>query len=62
MGIGTIMHARKLLLVANGAGKAQIVKQALEGPVTPQVPASILQFHPDVTVVLDPEAGALLSR
>ena len=62
MGIGTIMHARKLLLVANGAGKAQIVKQALEGPVTPQVPASILQFHPDVTVVLDPEAGALLGR
>lgn len=62
MGIGTIMRARKLLLVANGAGKARIVKQALEGPVTPQVPASILQFHPDVTVVLDPEAGALLSR
>ena len=62
MGIGTIMRARKLLLVANGAGKARIVKQALEGPVTPQVPASILQFHPDVTVVLDPEAGALLGR
>ncbi len=62
MGIGTIMRARRLLLVANGASKAHIVKQALEGPVTPRVPASILQFHPDATVVVDPEAGALLGR
>ena len=62
MGIGTIMRARRVLLVANGAGKAQILKDALEGPVTPQVPASILQFHPDVTVVADAEAGALLTR
>lgn len=60
MGIGTIMKARKVLLVANGAGKAQILKEALYGPVTPQVPASILQFHPDVTVICDAEAGALL--
>lgn len=60
MGIGTIMRARKLLLVANGPAKAAIVKEALYGPVTPQVPASILQFHPDVTVIVDPEAGALL--
>ncbi|MBQ3302546.1 MAG: glucosamine-6-phosphate deaminase [Eggerthellaceae bacterium] len=59
MGIGTIMAARKILLVANGEGKAQIVHDALFGPVTPQVPASILQFHPDVTVVLDVEAAAL---
>ena len=58
MGIGTIMAARKILLVANGEGKAQIVHDALFGPVTPQVPASILQFHPDVTVVLDAAAAA----
>ena len=60
MGIGTIMRARKLLLVANGPAKAAIVKEALFGPVTPQVPASILQFHPNVTVILDPEAAAQL--
>ena len=60
MGIGTVMAARKILLVANGAGKAQIVRDSLFGPVTPQVPASILQFHPDVTVVLDKEAAACL--
>ena len=61
MGIGTIMRARKILLVANGEGKARIVKEAIEGPVTPKVPASILQFHPDVTVIVDPQAGALLA-
>ena len=60
MGIGTIMRARKLLLVANGTAKAQIVRDALTGPVTPRVPASILQFHPDVTVVLDKDAASLL--
>lgn len=57
MGIGTIMRARQILLVANGAGKAEIVKRAFFGPVTPEVPASILQFHPNVTVIVDKEAG-----
>lgn len=56
MGIGTIMAARKILLIVNGAGKAEILKKALFGPVTPQVPASILQFHPDVVIVADTEA------
>ena len=51
MGIGTIMRARKLLLVANGADKAEIVAASLRGPVTPEVPASILQLHPDLTVI-----------
>lgn len=51
MGMGTIMAAKKVLLVANGAGKAEIVRQAVSGPVTPRLPASILQFHPDVTVL-----------
>ncbi|MGN0073100.1 MAG: glucosamine-6-phosphate deaminase [Coriobacteriales bacterium] len=59
MGIGTIMRAAKILVVANGQSKAQIVRDAFFGPVTPQVPASILQFHPDVTVIVDQEAASL---
>lgn len=51
MGIKSIMQARKLLLIANGPDKKEIVEKALYGPVTPSVPASILQFHPDLTVV-----------
>lgn len=53
MGIGTIMRARKILLMVSGADKAEILRTALCGPVTPRVPASILQFHPDVTVIAD---------
>ncbi|MGN0975505.1 MAG: glucosamine-6-phosphate deaminase [Gemmiger sp.] len=60
MGIKTIMQARKVLLVANGASKAEIIKRAFFGPVTPEVPASILQMHPDCTVVIDAEAAALI--
>lgn len=56
MGIGNIMHARKVLVVVSGRDKAGIVKEAFFGPVTPGVPASILQFHPDVTVVADEDA------
>ncbi|WP_165171216.1 glucosamine-6-phosphate deaminase [Adlercreutzia sp. ZJ242] len=59
MGIGTIMKAREILVVANGEGKADIVRRAFFGPVTPEVPASILQFHPNVTVIVDEEAGRL---
>lgn len=59
MGIGTIMAARSVLVVVEGSHKAEIVKKAFFGPVTPQVPASILQFHPDVTVIVDPAAGEL---
>ena len=58
MGIGTIMRARQILLIVNGSGKADIVARAFWGPVTPQVPASILQMHPDVTLVADEEALA----
>lgn len=50
MGMGAILQAKRILLLA-GAEKAAIVRQALEGPVTPQVPASLLQLHPDVTIV-----------
>ena len=60
MGIGTIMQAKKILVVASGADKAEIVKKAFFGPITPQVPASILQLHPDVTVVVDAEAASLI--
>ncbi|MDD3340323.1 MAG: glucosamine-6-phosphate deaminase [Lachnospiraceae bacterium] len=59
MGIKTIMQAKKILVVVSGADKAEIVKQAFQGPVTPQVPASILQMHNDVTLVGD---EAALSR
>lgn len=51
MGIGAIMQAKKVLLIANGKGKEEIVEKAFHGPITPQVPASILQLHPDVTVI-----------
>ena len=60
MGIGTVMSARKILLIATGADKAEIVKKSFFGPVTPMVPASILQFHPDVTVIADEAALSLV--
>lgn len=60
MGIKTIMQAKKVLVVVSGKGKAEIVKKAFTGPVTPQVPASILQMHPDVILVGDEEALSLL--
>ena len=60
MGIGSIMGARKILMVVNGKGKAEIVKKAFFGPVTPEVPASVLQLHPDFTLVADEEALSLI--
>ena len=56
MGIGTIMNAKKILVVVSGADKAEILNKVINGPVTPQVPASILQLHPDVTIVADEDA------
>lgn len=56
MGIGSIMKARRILMVVSGADKAQALKQVIEGPVTPQVPGSILRFHPDVTIVATKDA------
>ena len=55
MGIKTIMQAKKILIVVNGENKADIVERAFFGPVTPEVPASILQLHNDVTLVGDEE-------
>jgi len=60
MGIKTIMHARKILLIVKGTDKADIIYKALRGPVTPEVPASILQLHPNVSVYVDHEAAVKL--
>ena len=60
MGIKSIMQAKKVVVVVNGKNKAQIVKDAFFGPVTPQVPASILQLHGDVTIIGDAEAMSLV--
>ncbi len=62
LGIRTIMNAKKIVLVAKGEKKSNIVKQALFGPVSPNVPASILQLHPDCEFVLDAEAASELSE
>ena len=60
MGIKTIMQAKKVLLVVSGKDKAEAVKNSFFGPVTPQVQASILQLHSDVTVVADEDALSLV--
>lgn len=60
MGIAEIMQARKIILLASGANKAQAVFSMVKGEVTNKCPASILQRHPDCTVVIDKEAGKLL--
>ena len=56
MGIKTIMRSKKILIIANGEGKADIVRDAFFGPITPMVPASVLQLHNDVTLVADEAA------
>ena len=61
-GLGTILEARRVVLLAQGAGKAEAIARALEGPVTTDCPASILQRHPDVTVILDAAAARLLTQ
>ena len=60
MGIGSIMNAKKVLLVASGKDKADILYRSFFGPITPQVPASVLQLHRDVTVVADEAALAVI--
>jgi len=61
MGIKSIMQAKKILLIASGINKAQAIKDMIEGSITNDLPASILQTHPDVTVIVDEEAASLLS-
>lgn len=60
MGIGSIMKARSIVIIATGAAKAQAVKDMITGPVDPSCPASVLQLHPCVTVMLDEAAASLL--
>jgi len=62
MGLGTILEARKILILATGAAKAQAVAHAIEGPITASVTASCLQLHPDVTFVIDEAAAAQLKQ
>lgn len=61
MGIQTILGAKKIILLASGKAKAEAVQRMLEGEATPDVPASLLQQHPDVTVIVDEEAASALS-
>lgn len=60
-GIGTVMDAEKILLIASGADKADAVRAMIEGPVSVDCPASVLQNHPDCVVILDKEAASKLS-
>ncbi len=62
MGVGTIMTARRIILLAWGEKKAAIIQKAIEGPVLDSVPATYLQKHPDTVIVLDKEAAAELTR
>lgn len=60
MGIGSIMQAKRILIIALGENKAKAIKQLINGNVTPACPASVLQFHTDVTLMLDRAAASLL--
>lgn len=62
MGIKAIMQAKKILLIVSGDKKADVLEKMLFGPVTPEIPASILQLHPNVTVVADEEAMRVVHR
>ena len=62
MGIGTIMEARELLLLASGEGKADAIKATVEGPITAMVPATIVQMHRKAVLMLDKEAASKLSQ
>lgn len=62
MGISNIMNAKKVLLLAFGKGKAEAIKGMVEGPVTEELPASVLQNHNDVIVILDKDAASLLTK
>ena len=62
MGIGTVMSARKILMIVTGADKAEILQQVFFGSVKPEIPGSILQFHPDVTVICDEAAARFVEE
>jgi len=60
MGVGTILEARRCLLLANGVKKSKVVRLAIEGPMTSEITASALQMHPDTIAILDEDAADLL--
>ncbi|WML36930.1 glucosamine-6-phosphate deaminase [Clostridium sp. OS1-26] len=60
MGIKTIMHSKKIVLLANGASKADAIAKTVNGKISPEVPASILQLHQDVAIIVDKEAASKL--
>lgn len=62
MGIGTIMESKKIILIAFGEKKAKIIGKMVEGPISAMVPASILQTHPNVKVIVDQSAASNLQR
>jgi len=62
MGIGTVMEAKIIILLASGKGKSDAIKSCVEGAVTASVPASALQLHPRVKILVDEEAGSLLTQ
>jgi len=61
-GIKNIMHTRKLILIAKGAHKAGIIEQAILGPVTTDIPASVVQLHPNCEILLDAAAGERIAE
>ncbi|MBP1040741.1 6-phosphogluconolactonase [Vagococcus sp. BWB3-3] len=60
IGMKTLMKTKKIIVIASGQGKAEILAKAFNGALTPEIPASILQFHPDVTVLCDEAAARLI--
>ncbi len=62
MGIGTILDAKRIVLLATGEGKAEIIAKAVEGPVTSMISASALQLHPKTTVIIDEKAASKLKE
>ena len=62
MGVGTVMAAKKIVMVITGADKADILYKVFFGPVTPEVPGSILQFHHDVTLICDEAAARFVEE
>ncbi|GMA69581.1 hypothetical protein GCM10025879_08270 [Leuconostoc litchii] len=60
MGIASVMSAKKILLIATGESKAEAIAAMVNGPVTESVPASILQQHSDVTIIIDEAAASKL--
>ena len=62
MGVGTIMDARDIIMLANGKNKAEAISKTVEGPITAMVPATMVQIHPQTTLIVDLDAASRLSR